>query len=133
MSRGKGLDTQKSGSSQLKFVRSQDEAAALQGILPIVGEFTSVPTEIESTAPTSLEFANLHPRGSVHPSPENWDSQILYFLLPDRFSDGRESGRPMFDRNHPEQFRAQDKKAWMEAGRNFQGGTLKGVRSKLPY
>ncbi|HTL27935.1 MAG TPA: alpha-amylase family glycosyl hydrolase [Tepidisphaeraceae bacterium] len=92
-----------------------------------------MPTEIESTAPTSLELANLQARGPVHPSPENWDSQILYFFLPDRFSDGREEERPLFDFNNPEQFRAHDRKAWMEAGRNFQGGTLKGARTKLAY
>jgi glycosidase len=57
----------------------------------------------------------------------------LYQLLPDRFSDGREAQRPMFDRNHPEQFRASDKASWMAAGNHFNGGTLKGIASKLDY
>ncbi len=46
-------------------------------------------TKIEAQAPTSLEFADLKPRGNVHPSPEDWSDQILYFLLPDRFSEAR--------------------------------------------
>jgi hypothetical protein len=33
------------------------------------------------------------PRGRfVHPSPIDWRDQVFYFLLPDRFSDGRERG-----------------------------------------
>jgi glycosidase len=57
----------------------------------------------------------------------------LYFLLPDRFSDGGEASRPLFDRANPGQFRAPDKRAWMEGGKKFQGGTLKGIASKLDY
>ena len=90
-------------------------------------------TEIESTAPDTLELANLKPRGNVQPSPTDWDAQIFYFLLPDRFSDGRENERPLFNRDQPEACRAQDRKAWMQAGRSWQGGTIKGVLSKLPY
>ena len=37
------------------------------------------------------------------------------------------------DRAQPEQFRAPDTCAWMEAGRRFQGGTLRGIASKLDY
>jgi glycosidase len=91
------------------------------------------PTAIEPSAPTSIAAADLRPRGAVFPSPLDWRDQTLYFLLPDRFSDGGEDGRPLFDRAAPDQFRAQDKRAWMEAGTRFQGGTLKGVRSKLDY
>jgi glycosidase len=63
----------------------------------------------------------------------NWRDQILYQLLPDRFSDGREMQRPMFDRTHPEQFRASSKAAWMTAGNKFNGGTLRGIETKLDY
>lgn len=84
-------------------------------------------------APTSLTQADLTPLGSVHPSPVSWRDQILYFLLPDRFSDGHEAGRPHFDRALPAQFQAVDHGAWMAAGKVFQGGTLKGLRSKLGY
>jgi glycosidase len=90
-------------------------------------------TRIETNAPNSLQNADLTPRGNVFPSPEDWRDQTLYFLLPDRFSDGNESGRTLFDRDDPTPFKAADKKAWMIGGRKFQGGTLKGIKSKLKY
>ena len=92
-----------------------------------------MPTLIEATAPTHLTDADIRPRGRVHPSPTDWRDQTLYFLLPDRFSDGRENRRPLFDRAHPDAHRAVDRAAWMRAGRRFQGGTLGGIRSRLPY
>lgn len=90
-------------------------------------------TVIEPQAPRRLADADLNPRGRVFPSPLSWRDQFLYQLLPDRFSDGREGERPMFDRHQPEQFRAKSKAAWMAAGNRFNGGTLKGVLSKLDY
>lgn len=90
-------------------------------------------TMIEEFPPRILSEADLHPRGRVFPSPANWRDQILYQLLPDRFSDGREAQRPMFDHAHPELFRARSKAAWMAAGTKFNGGTLKGIESKLDY
>lgn len=90
-------------------------------------------TTIESHAPGSLAKADLHPRGRVYPSPVNWNDQILYQLLPDRFSDGREMQRPMFDRHQPEQHQASSRGSWMTAGTRFNGGTIKGIESKLDY
>lgn len=90
-------------------------------------------TQIESESPTSLEQANLEPRGTVFPSPDDWSDQILYFFLPDRFSDGRDSDRPLFERSNPERFISRDKRAWMEAGKRFTGGTLRGAFARLPY
>jgi glycosidase len=87
---------------------------------------------IEQSAPTRLSDAELKPHGRVHPSPSIWRDQVLYFLLPDRFSDGHEDERPLFDRSDPQRHRA-DKHVWMEGGRVFQGGTLKGIQSKLGY
>jgi glycosidase len=92
-----------------------------------------MPTVVEASAPTTLSAADLKPRGNVHPSPVDWRDQTFYFLLPDRFSDGREASRPLFDRADPLRFKAADKRAWMEAGKKFQGGTLKGIASKLGY
>jgi glycosidase len=92
-----------------------------------------MPAIIEPTAPEELALANLQPRGDIFPSPADWRDQVLYFLLPDRFSNGHEPQRPLFNRTNPEEFRAPDKRAWMEAGKKFQGGTLKGIESKLPY
>jgi glycosidase len=73
------------------------------------------------------------------PSPANWADEVLYFLLPDRFSDGRESSRPGLSRQQIAQFRAASTrpdwnwKAWADSGRVWQGGTISGVRSKLGY
>ena len=92
-----------------------------------------MPVTVEPLAPTQLSAANLRPRGSVHPSPTSWRDQILYFLLPDRFSDVQEHTRPLFDRIAPAAFRTQDKGRWMSAGKRFQGGTLKGIEGKLGY
>ena len=87
---------------------------------------------IEKTAPTRVSEASLKPRGRVHHSPAHWRDQVLYFLLPDRFSDAREDARPLFDRKDPQRYKA-DKARWMESGKTFQGGTIKGVTSKLSY
>lgn len=91
-------------------------------------------TIVESDAPRELSKANLQPRsGSVFPSPKDWREQIFYFLLPDRFSDGQEDSRPLFDRNDRTQFKYSDKKDWMVSGRKFQGGKIKGITSKIDY
>lgn len=87
---------------------------------------------IEQSAPTRVSDANLEPRARVYPSPSTWRDQTLYFLLPDRFSDGKEDERPLFDLSDPQKHSA-DKSAWMEGGKVFQGGTLKGIQSKLGY
>ena len=92
-----------------------------------------MPTTIEPTAPTTLDNLNLTPRGPVHPSPEDWRDQTLYFLLPDRFSDGGEEKRPLFNPQNPTAHQHPDKAAWMAAAKVFQGGTLKGIQSKLDY
>jgi glycosidase len=90
-------------------------------------------TLVESKLPTTLSEADLTPRGRVYPSPVNWRDQVLYFLLPDRFSDGQEDSRPLFDPSNPEQFLASDLSAWRACGKVFQGGTLKGIATRLDY
>lgn len=90
-------------------------------------------TKIEGLAPRRLADADLKPRGQVFPSPVNWRDQLLYQLLPDRFSDGQEAQRPLGDRHQLEHFRASSKASWMAAGTKFNGGTLKGIESKLDY
>lgn len=91
-----------------------------------------MPLDIPQSAPADLSDASLVPAGSVHPSPIDWRDQILYFLLPDRFSDGKEAARPLFDRANAGEHAA-DKRAWMSAGKAFTGGTIAGIESKLPY
>jgi glycosidase len=93
----------------------------------------AVHTRIEKDAPRRLAEADLTPRGRVIPSPATWRDEILYQLLPDRFSDGREDSRPLFDPATPDQFKATDRAAWMSAGTRFNGGTVRGIMSKLDY
>jgi glycosidase len=96
--------------------------------------------------PTSIRKVKLPHRGNFFPSPADWRDEIIYFLLPDRFSDGKEAQRPMLDRANlaaarPSYFTFQK---WAQAGGNdragsslpterFQGGTIAGIRSKLDY
>jgi glycosidase len=80
-------------------------------------------------------------------SPSAWADEVLYFLLVDRFSDGREDGvrdlagvpaagtTPLLrpgDEGNAVQNEA-DAAAWRAAGIGWAGGTLAGVRSKLGY
>lgn len=90
-------------------------------------------TKIEEFSPISLSEADLRPRGRVVSSPVNWRDQILYQILPDRFSDGHEAERPVFDFNQPERYKARQQAGWMAAGTKFNGGTLRGIVSKLDY
>lgn len=88
--------------------------------------------------------ANFPRRDLVHASPSDWRDEVLYFLLPDRFSDGREHTRPRLDRHQLADRRSAYARAnglsewrwdrWMQSGRDrFQGGTLAGITSRLPY
>lgn len=90
-------------------------------------------TTIELHAPKRASEADLKPRGRIFPSPADWQDQILYFLLPDRFSDGGENQRPLFDGDQPQQHLSSNKAAWMAAGRDWCGGTLAGIQGRLPY
>jgi glycosidase len=83
-------------------------------------------------------------REAVHASPQDWRDEVLYFLLPDRFSDGQEHTRPLLDRTRIAEQRAAYAAAngvpvwrwdlWRQSGESrFQGGTLAGIESQLPY
>src|SRR5262249_24426314 len=71
----------------------------------------------------------------------DWRDEVLYFLLPDRFSDGQEAGRPLLDRANRAAARPAPAHAagwrwdrWAASGANrYQGGTLAGIASKLDY
>jgi glycosidase len=101
---------------------------------------------LRKSTPQSLSEAwdNWPERKKYHPSPRDWRDQLFYFLLPDRFSNGKEKPEKLLDADlsTPEglaKVRAKrgggwrwDK--WQESGATrFQGGTLKGVCSKLDY
>jgi glycosidase len=88
-----------------------------------------------------------HP-GKFHPSPDAWEDEVLYFLMLDRFSDGREKDylgndgkpraagtTPLFGpaENGNAVGTAADAAAWRDAGGGWVGGTLKGLESKLGY
>jgi glycosidase len=86
--------------------------------------------------PDSVRLVALPRRTSFFPSPTDWRDEVIYFLLPDRFSDGAESGRPLVDPkdravNRPAGFRWDEWAA--SGGGRFQGGTLSGITSKLDY
>lgn len=89
--------------------------------------------KIEEFAPQKLSEIDLKPRGRVQLSPVSWRDQFLYQLISDRFSDGNEAERELFDRTNPLRYQVKDKASWMAAGTKFVGGTLKGIRSKLDY
>jgi glycosidase len=90
-----------------------------------------------------IDFASLTQR-TFTPSPAAWEDQVLYFLLLDRFSDGKEKDGYRDEADRPVQggstplFRAEDSgrvdyDVWFRAGGGWQGGTLKGLKSKLGY
>jgi glycosidase len=79
-------------------------------------------------------------RQEYHPSPVDWRNEVLYFLLVDRFSDGQERGRKLLDRSNLPAARPDIKgepwswQLWAESGASrWQGGSLKGVLSKIGY
>ncbi len=83
-----------------------------------------------------------------YPSPDAWEDQVLYFLMLDRFSDGREQGyldndgsvvedgeTPPFSPGDADSALAtpEDRVSWRRAGVDWVGGTLRGLASKLGY
>jgi glycosidase len=77
--------------------------------------------KIESVA--ELDFT---PQGEVFPSPRDWRDQFIYFLLVDRFNNGRGNIQLYDPQTAP---RGRDP----ENGDKFQGGNLKGVTQRLDY
>lgn len=94
---------------------------------------------IKSKRPASVDEVDLPRRQQFYPSPDDWRNEVIYFLLPDRFSDGKEQNYPLLDRSsaasiaaaRPQNFRWDE---WAQSGgERWQGGTLKGITSKLDY
>ncbi len=85
--------------------------------------------------------------GAYFPSPANWEDEVLYFLMVDRFSNGREYGGFSDNQGKPVKKTARrdvpllqeaDKHsagpaAWFENGKVWCGGNLAGIRDKLGY
>jgi len=90
-----------------------------------------------------IDFAALTAR-KFTPSPAAWEDQIFYFLLVDRFSDGNEQGgyrdnnghpvlsgtTPLYTEEDPNRIHYDE---WLQAGGTWEGGTIKGLESKLGY
>jgi glycosidase len=98
-------------------------------------------TQLGQNRPSKVRDITLPRRERYHPSPADWRDEILYFLLPDRFSDGQEQTRPLLDRSNLIAARPAlpDGEAWrwdrwaQSGADRWQGGTLRGVCSKLGY
>ena len=92
-------------------------------------------TTLAAPRPPSIrEDVRLPRREAYLASPVDWRDEVLYFLLVDRFSDAAE--RPPLDRSRLGDARPAGWRwdAWARSGQErFQGGTLAGVRSRLPY
>lgn len=86
--------------------------------------------------------------GKFYPSPAAWEDEVLYLILPDRFSDGKENDyldnkgnlvkngtTPMYSPSDENSAFVKDeiRRAWHKAGSSFVGGTLKGITSKMGY
>ena len=97
---------------------------------------------------SNLDFGKLVVNRDFFPSPVHWEDEIVYFLMLDRFSDGKESGfrdnngnlvgtgttPPFAPGDNGNAIRTpSDAAAWRDAGTNFVGGNLAGLESKLGY
>ena len=96
-----------------------------------------------------INLSSLTRNRKYYPSPAAWEDQVLYFLLVDRFSDGKEysgfgdsagqivagpgNGRttPLFDLSQ-DAWKA-DRATWFEAGKKWCGGTILGLKDKIGY
>lgn len=91
---------------------------------------------LSHTRPDSIRSIALPRRTAYYASPGDWRDEVIYFLLPDRFSDGQENTRPLLDPNDRTAFRPAGFRwdSWSDSGSSrYQGGTIKGLTSKLPY
>jgi glycosidase len=83
-------------------------------------------------------------RRKYTPSPDSWSDQVLYFMMLDRFSDGNESGGYGDVQDQAvttgttrlaniSDIGSVPYEQWFNGGDGWQGGTLKGLKSKLGY
>jgi len=98
-----------------------------------------------------IDLAALTQGRIYHPSPSDWEDQALYFLMLDRFSDGKENGgldnagapvaadqtrttQPYRDTDRNNAIGTEAEAAtWRDAGSVWCGGTLAGLASKIGY
>lgn len=96
-----------------------------------------------------INWTSLIQGRKFYPSPAAWEDEVLYFLLVDRFSDGKEYGGfadldgapvngPTAKRTTPlfeiedDAWKA-DRQIWFEAGKRWCGGKINGLKDKLGY
>ncbi|MBN1605247.1 MAG: hypothetical protein JW940_01365 [Polyangiaceae bacterium] len=98
------------------------------------------PSQVRSVALPRRTIFRVDAMGNdvpYYPSPVDWASEVLYFLLPDRFSDGLDGSRPAFNFNGPPSSARPPGFRWDNwargGGERWQGGTLKGITSRLDY
>lgn len=107
---------------------------------------SNLSTILAAPPPRSLAeaFVTWPQRDTYTPTPSDWRDQIFYFLLPDRFSNGQEQSDRLLKCDlstdagvaHIRSLRGAGWRwdDWQRSGADrFQGGTLKGIQSKLPY
>ena len=98
---------------------------------------------------SDIDFAALCAGKEFQQSPRAWEDQVLYFLLLDRFSDGKEQGykdkrgKLVAGGKTPPYNPAADNgsavatpagaAAWQDAGGKWCGGNLKGLTGKIGY
>jgi glycosidase len=85
--------------------------------------------------PESVRAVALPRRISSFASPADWRDEVIYFLLPDRFSDTR-TDRPMLKPANRTAFRPAGFRfdRWAESGGGrYQGGSIAGITLRLPY
>ncbi|MEJ2069007.1 MAG: alpha-amylase family glycosyl hydrolase [Syntrophobacterales bacterium] len=98
---------------------------------------TSAPGTIQ-TSRSILDRARRE-RLSYYRSPGDWQDQVLYFLLPDRFNDGKSDSRPLLTRPEIVALRSEAERPewnwhnWAESGKRWQGGTIWGIEQQLDY
>ncbi len=92
---------------------------------------------------TDVDLAKLVAQRKYKPSPVAWEDQVFYFLMVDRFSDGKETdyrdsngvlvtgaGTPLFTLAQTYNI---PRDQWVSNGQGWKGGNLKGLTSKLGY
>ena len=69
-----------------------------------------------------------------YPSPTNWEEQILYFIMVDRFATGEEEKAYHSEVDYENALQDEDsRQRWEEYGNRWNGGTIRGIISKLNY
>jgi len=99
-------------------------------------------TVLKNPVPRSIrKNVHLPRRKHYYSSPGDWRDEVLYFLLVDRFSDGKEDSRQLLNRSMLLEARPGGPGGepwrwdrWAESGAHrWQGGTIKGLKSQLGY